>query len=693
MASSQNLLLLCCSFLIIGNHISVCAPIGPLAVQNKFLGELKRIYTGLCSTFITVIPAGSLNTDVIFGKTDEFQYVIVTDQILTQFDRQNSVSPTERELYPHELMHPSIFSTFRHIPQCSTITVPALTVKSAVVILEYLVHVKLARANRDIFIIYGNRHALNDLRHAAIFNYITYRHLVYTESDSSALKLVNICPAKSALTLQKSTFPTSNGCQSLVAGKHLAVGGVPLPWFRVSVDTRSQKVYSGSFVTMLEEASARLNFTYSLKSLAGTGKKVNGTWYGAVGSLYYYDSDLVLTVATSYDRNFVIEGTDLLYWIHKVFWVRVYLDKQSPKSALRPFTPSAWATILLSLAILTVALHCFQEYEVRHQERTNRGYSMNYFSWKLPSPINTVGRTVLEQGVQLRHSQSNYTRFIVFLLFTFTLVTLTGYRSKLLGVLMFKDPLAVPRTFKELAFSQNYEKLIQRSYGGVARAALFKSQNPIHQAMRQEGRLEFVPTSDECAKQLASEDDGVRSACIDYDVFGEYAIATNATIEPPTRGEVNKIFKRSINSDGEYICFWGFRQRSPLKDVFHPLVATILQAGLLDRWYYTDLAKQRRVGIRYIKEQGDPGFRAKLESIQQEISEDAVKPIPLNAVKVSIVVLTVGLSLGIMFFIGEFSMKRKKYRLVMSTYSKVSYFLEATGFPGTEWKIISFHRS
>ena len=118
----------------------------------------------------------------------------------------------------------------------------------------------------------------------------------------------------------------------------------------------------------------------------------------------------------------------------------------------------------------------------------------------LAGVVETVLRGTLDQDVK-RQEHLSRTRFLLHLLFTFNLVTLTCYRYKLYDVLMFGNKKTnkqnlepFPTDFHQLEFSKY--KLTFRSYG-VVKAVLAKSEKGTHRAMLTPGRASFVSSAEE----------------------------------------------------------------------------------------------------------------------------------------------------------------------------------------------------
>ena len=117
---------------------------------------------------------------------------------------------------------------------------------------------------------------------------IPFRHFVYQELDK--YRVINFCEneTKDNGKLLISTKP----CSTMVNGKQIVATALPTPWFRPAKSSSSEP--SGSYYIMLKEASQRLNFTFSVTTMKGTGAKVNGIWTGAMGDILYRRVDIAL---------------------------------------------------------------------------------------------------------------------------------------------------------------------------------------------------------------------------------------------------------------------------------------------------------------------------------------------------------------------------------------------------------------
>ena len=121
----------------------------------------------------------------------------------------------------------------------------------------------------------------------------------------------------------------------------------------------------------------------------------------------------------------------------------------------------------------------------------------------------------------------------------------------------------VPTNFHDLAFSKY--NLAFRSYGGVVEAEMTKSKRPTHRAMLALGRLRFISKTAECIRLVVMEATNERTACIDFDMFGEYVMATNVTVLASNA----KILQRSEDDDGKYLITWLFRKHSERQDSYN----------------------------------------------------------------------------------------------------------------------------
>ena len=582
--------------------------------------ELTGSAATACKTLVVVnAPYNEI------GRKHEFEHNQVLINQQDGIELEKNLSAFQRELDLHELLQPSKLGPNRHTSQCSIVLLHISTLLVTLSTLEYVVDQKLVRVGHDVFIFKGDPETLKELRKDSRLTDIAFKHFVYDESHQSRNSFINSCQDETEFTdkLLISTEP----CVTLVHGKDIVAVALPSPWFKPA-----RRRPSGSYYVMLEEASRRLNFTFSVIPVAGTGRKVDGRWNGAIGKVLYRHAHIALTNAQAESRDFIVDGSGLLCWLDKVFWVRVYKGNSSAEAVFQPFTPILWAIILLSVfAFGTVLFHVRKD-----PAEVGTGSSL---CWA----VDLVVRGTFEQGLNLRFTSSR-TRYVVILWMIFTYIILTAYRSKLYNVLMFKNLEDVPTNFHQLAFS-NY-KLFFRSYGGVGEAQLAKSDKVTHRKMVEAGRLEFVNTTEDCVTRVAMEDE--RSACIDFETFGEYVTASNVTVLTGDAG----IFRRSDDADGKFPISWLFRKRSGMVGVFQPFISRVLQSDLLNHWFQEDLARQRRLGARYFQNRGDADYRAKLESIQIDLSSQ-VKPIPLSALLVLLVLLALGLVSGLVVFSWE----------------------------------------
>ena len=133
--------------------------------------------------------------------------------------------------------------------------------------------------------------------------------------------MINYCIDETLITngLKISAKP----CGTLVAGKLIVATSLPTPWYRPAKSSSSAEP-SGSYYTMLKEASKALNFTVSVVTADGTGAKINGTWTGAMGDVFYRRVHVTLINGLTESRNAIADGSGLLCYFRKVFWAPAY---------------------------------------------------------------------------------------------------------------------------------------------------------------------------------------------------------------------------------------------------------------------------------------------------------------------------------------------------------------------------------
>ena len=584
--------------------------------------DLIPSITNVCQNFLHVnshfqSPPAGIATDI-----ERTQILI---KYSDEFTQPRNFSSSDRELRPDERSHPTKLEVNRYIPHCSIVFLQVSSLLMTISAVDFIVDDKLVRINKGIFIFHSfHRNFLDQLKTHSRLKDIALKHFVY--HDLHSYRVLSPCDHETNLSDKLLVFTKS--CRSMVREKNIVVTALPTPWFRPA---RSSAVEpTGSYYVMLKEASRQLNFTFSVIKMKGTGAKVNGTWTGAMGDILYRRVDIALTNALAECRDLVADGSGLLCWLNKVFWVRIYRGNQSVESVFGPFTPLLWVTTSVSLLILGLSLFCVS------YQRNDHPY------WA----VNVVIRGVLEQPYQVPQSAFKI-RYVLMLWMVFTLVITTAYRSKLYDMLMFKNLEKVPTNFPELAFSDY--KLLFRSYGGVVEAEWAASKKPTHRAMMANGRLKFVSSTGECVTAVAMEENE-RTACIDFDIFGENVITSNVSI---VAGDAT-VLRRSHDSDGQLPISWMFRKRSGMADVFSPFISRILQANLLNHWLSADLQQRKKEGAQYFRQNGDKTYRARLEAIQDDLSSK-VKPIPFGSIVVLLGLYIVGLVAGAAGFLWEFT--------------------------------------
>ena len=376
----------------------------------------------------------------------------------TEFETPGNVSVFDRELSLDELLHPSKFHLCHHVPHFSILLVQVSTALFAMSALELVINSKFVRTNCDAFVFHGRYEPVQKLKANSRLDDVSFKHFVFTEVHGNRRRIINSCDNEADFRqeLQISTNP----CGTQVDRKHIVGAAYLSPWYRPSDE--SKEWARGSFHKMLMEASVRLNFTFSVVIIRTSGMKVNGTWTEGMGDVFYRRVHTVLSKGVTESRNFAIDGCGLLCWFNTVFWVRTYSGRQNAGSILKPFNISLWILTFAVLLLFGTMLYCLSK------TQSNADVSLSCV-------VETVVRNTLEQDIKL-HKCTSRTSFLLYLLLTFNIVTLTSYRSKLYDVLMFKNLEPFPTNFNQLAFSEY--KLTFRSYGAV-KAQLARSKTAI----------------------------------------------------------------------------------------------------------------------------------------------------------------------------------------------------------------------
>ena len=295
--------------------------------------ELIMAIENVCPTFISVnnvVPSNGVEAQNRMFP-DLYQPIVLVEQMSEITELEVNVSVFDRELYPPELTCPTAVGVHRHAPHCSVVIFHVSSTLLTFSTLEWIITRKIVRINHDIFIFRGHQKVLNALKVNYKLRDIPLKHFIYPDFDPYGDRVVNFCKDENLLTarLLLSTKP----CLALVKRKHILVAAVPSPsWYRPA--DPPGKGPSGSYYVMLKEASKRLNFTFSIRTLTATGTKVHGKWTGAMGAVLYRRAHVALTNALSDSRYSAVEGAGFLCWVNRVFWVRLYRGNQGAGSIL-----------------------------------------------------------------------------------------------------------------------------------------------------------------------------------------------------------------------------------------------------------------------------------------------------------------------------------------------------------------------
>ena len=518
-----------------------------------------------------------------------------------------------RELSLDHLRHPLRFESFHFIRQCSAVNVYGSESTDFLRVIRYVVTEKLAQSNRDYFLLHGKTSVLQELALSDAYHYISQIGTVCMDTQ----------PADSGSGDTHSTFKASSepfeqrhehGREKIL--NVLAVSGAQFYRFETE-----HSAPGGIFYYMIMECKTKLNMSMQIKSTSSSGSKINGTWGGVVGAFLDGSADLAFPIGITEDRQPAMDYSNTLEIYSKVFWVKGAARKSMPNAIFRPFASDVWIALLVVLVTATPVLFQFirkdysgKEYSVSHDNKMI-----------LNKSVDIVIRLLLEQSTALRNLSGGRTRCMIFMWAMLSSIIVTGYRSKLYYFLTFTEGDPIPRSFRELAFSDY--KLHFRTYGGPGLKDLLESKDPIDRALTANDRLLLEKSTEGCIKRVVTEE---RAACLDFDFSGEYAIAANATLfaEAELSAEL-QLFKRSVDWIGQYMICWAFPEGSPHVRAFNGLITWMQASGLYGHWVKKDWGNQKIISRRYLRSLNDSVVRNSLEQLEQELSSGP-KPLPLT---------------------------------------------------------------
>ncbi|CAG7837688.1 unnamed protein product [Allacma fusca] len=540
-------------------------------------------------------------------------YVLLNLNTLGSLEPKSNQSYFYKELHADDMLHPNHFSSYHFIPQCSVAFLEVDLYEDFQRLLEVILDKKLVKSYRDHFIFYHeSQQVLTEFLSSEVASNIAFKYGISSIlSQTHDPEYATINPCSSTEHYSKNLQLYREDCKIAINGKTItvaAVAGAQFGSFENNEDGSLKKA-RGIYFLMLQDCSKRMNFTIRMFRSPGSGSKKNGIWSGGIGELFSRRADVSFPISIIEPRNAVIDCSPLLEWFEKVFWVKAPPVRTTAHAILKPFTKLTWMSILLSVVGCIPVFFVFIKKNFTSSDETHHPRNAT-----IVIVLDIVTRLLLEQSTALRGYMGSRIRFTIIVWAVFSLIMGTGYRSKLFFFLTFLESDSVPRTHKELAYS-NY-KLYFRTYGGVAYRYMIKSSDPVHQAMVRDNRLNLEETTVGCIKRVFVEEN---VACMDYGFSGDYTIFTNATLFAEADPKASKLFKRSVDVDGRFMIIWAFRKYSPLAGIFSRVIRWMMCSGMYDRWVHDDWNEGKRQGIHYLKSGGSV-MKKKLEQIEQDLN-------------------------------------------------------------------------
>ncbi|OXA54043.1 Glutamate receptor ionotropic, delta-1 [Folsomia candida] len=289
---------------------------------------------------------------------------------------------------------------------------------------------------------------------------------------------------------------------------------IPKAPFRIQihkVESNGDEKYHpkrGYYVTWLEGAMKKLNFTYdmSLSSFdGGTGVQLkNGTWAGAVGDVYNEVAEIAFVIAHIYSRNQYVEWSAPLSYEWIIFVCHSPEVIYSAEAIVWPLRFDSW--ILFGSCTLFSGIVVKLLFLVPVLDSRNGGQlaSKRASSWSVSKIVWYICKSVLEQDAPQPDKEFSWIRAFCGFWLLFVAVGTTAYRAKLVSVLAFPIHSWVPETFEELAESNFMTGLNVVGRGGAAYDLFRSSTSPTFVTIMK--KLSLHPNSLECITKAAKED-------------------------------------------------------------------------------------------------------------------------------------------------------------------------------------------
>jgi len=286
-------------------------------------------------------------------------------------------------------------------------------------------------------------------------------------------------------------------------------------------------------------------------------------------------------------RDVVIDNGISFEENKRIFFINDQILKSSWKAIFSPFQTLVWGLIAGAAICLIPAYYFSLQLNLpSFLDRSSRVKILN-------TVIISLSTILLEQSFKLgKLWRGIRIRFLIMLWVLFCLIMGAGYRSRLIYFLTFISPNEeVPSTHQGLV-AANYEILF-RNYGGIAYTFAKESRDSVQQEIFK--RAALYNSSESCilASILIS-----RSACLDWEIQGGYAVATNATIHAH---QAKSLLIKSKDSVLTTFTTWVHRKRSPWRDTFDSYLIQLFASGHYLKWQTDDWGLAKVEGAKWLR--------------------------------------------------------------------------------------------
>ncbi|CAG7832655.1 unnamed protein product [Allacma fusca] len=398
---------------------------------------------------------------------------------------------------------------------------------------------------------------------------------------------------------------------------------------------RSWRFKRGSYWSMLEVLLDKFNFTYvtfPAHGGGGSGTLKNGVWYGAVRDIIDGRADISMATTTDYSRFQVVGGSKPISFI----WVNFILGEPqatySWKAILWPLDSSVWVAIGIVNILLIIAFKVLERVELKiRNEEVSDVTKHEPFNQRLEQSMFAV---MLEQEVLLPSKPISQIMFLSWMFVSLVLVT--GYRSKLVGLMTFPTLDTQPQTYSELAESDYSWGLESSTIGSSGHNFFLISPDPLYQRIYH--LMEFEYDTKRCFMRAVHN----KYACLAFNEQAEYMIYRNFS----SKGRTLPV-KLSKDYVGYSMPAIAMRKRSIYRTNFDRVIETTREMGVVEKWRWMDYAQERRKHFRWKRKN-----KIQDDSIPESDDEGA-QPLELKQLTGPFGVLFSGSMIGTAFFMTE----------------------------------------